>query len=66
MQYPIGQPVSRANLRPGDLVFFYNPISHVGIYIGDGRMIHAAGSGKDVRINDVWTRNYYGACRIIL
>jgi cell wall-associated NlpC family hydrolase len=66
MQYPIGQPVSRANLRPGDLVFFYNPISHVAIYIGDGQMIHAAGSGKDVRISDVWTKNYYGACRIIL
>jgi len=29
-------------------------------------MIHAAGTGKNVRIGDVWTRNYYGACRIIL
>jgi len=64
MQYSCGQPVSRSNLRPGDLVFFYNPISHVAIYIGDGQMIHAAGTGKDVRINAVWTKSYYGACRI--
>ncbi len=66
MQYGCGEPVSRANLQPGDLVFFYSPISHVGIYIGDGQMIHAAGTGKDVRISQVWTSSYYGACRIIL
>jgi len=66
LQYGCGQPVSRSELQPGDLVFFYDPISHVGIYIGDGKMIHAAGRGKDVRISDVWTKNYYGACRIIL
>jgi len=65
MQYTCGRPVSRSELRPGDLVFFYDPISHVGIYIGEGQMIHAAGSGKNVRINDVWINNYYGACRII-
>lgn len=65
MQYSCGQPVSRSELQPGDLVFFYNPISHVGIYIGDGKMIHAAGRGKDVRISEVWSSNYYGACRII-
>jgi len=65
LQYGCGQPVSRSELRPGDLVFFYSPISHVGIYIGDGQMIHAAGTGKNVRINDVWTNSYHGACRII-
>lgn len=65
LQYGCGQPVSRSDLQPGDLVFFYSPISHVGIYIGDGQMIHAAGTGKNVRINNVWTSNYYGACRII-
>jgi cell wall-associated NlpC family hydrolase len=65
MQYGCGAPVSRSDLRPGDLVFFYSPISHVGMYIGDGQMIHAAGTGKNVRISDVWTSNYYGACRII-
>lgn len=65
LQYGYGRHVSRSELRPGDLVFFNNPISHVGIYIGGGQMIHAAGSGKDVRINDVWTRNYTGGTRII-
>ncbi|MCX8033058.1 MAG: NlpC/P60 family protein [Thermoleophilia bacterium] len=65
MQYSCGRPVSRSELRPGDLVFFYDPISHVGIYIGNGEMVHAAGRGKDVRITEVWTKSYYGACRII-
>ncbi|WP_034292340.1 C40 family peptidase [Herbaspirillum sp. RV1423] len=45
-----GRPVDKANLRPGDLVFFNTlnrPFSHVGIYIGDGRFVHApSGNGK--------------------
>ncbi|OFV84550.1 MAG: hypothetical protein A2W26_08830 [Acidobacteria bacterium RBG_16_64_8] len=65
MQYGYGDPVSRDNLKPGDLVFFHNPISHVGIYIGDGKMIDAAGVGKGVRISNVWRSNYTGARRII-
>jgi len=65
LQYGYGRHVSRGELRPGDLVFFFSPISHVGIYIGEGQMIHAAGSGKDVRISDVWTRTYTGGTRII-
>jgi cell wall-associated NlpC family hydrolase len=63
MQYSCGTPVSRANLQPGDLVFFYNPIHHVGIYIGNGEMINAAGTGKGVRIDSIWS-TYYGACRL--
>ncbi len=66
MQYGSGVAVSRGDLRPGDLVFFYNPIHHVGIYIGDGQMIHAAGVGKGVRIDSAFRSSYYGACRIIL
>ncbi len=66
MQYGCGKAVSRDDLRPGDLVFFGNPIHHVGIYVGDDKMIHAAGTGKDVRISTIWRSNYYGACRIIL
>jgi peptidoglycan DL-endopeptidase CwlO len=65
LQYGYGKPVSRSDLQPGDLVFFFSPISHVGIYIGDGQMINAAGVGKGVRIDDVWSSSYYGACRII-
>ncbi|OFW59659.1 MAG: hypothetical protein A2133_00945 [Actinobacteria bacterium RBG_16_64_13] len=64
LQYGVGQPVSRSDLRPGDLVFFFSPISHVGIYIGDGKMINAAGTGKGVRIDSIWG-SYSGASRII-
>jgi len=66
MQYGVGRAISQSELRPGDLVFFYNPIHHVAIYIGDGKMIHAAGVGKGVRIDSVYRNSYYGACRIIL
>jgi cell wall-associated NlpC family hydrolase len=66
MQYGVGRAVSRSELRPGDLLFFYNPIHHVAIYIGDGKMIHAAGVGKGVRIDSIYRNSYYGACRIIL
>ncbi|HSR25082.1 MAG TPA: NlpC/P60 family protein, partial [Candidatus Eisenbacteria bacterium] len=45
MQYNSGRHVSRSNLQPGDLVFFYSPISHVGIYIGGGKMIDAPHTG---------------------
>jgi peptidoglycan DL-endopeptidase CwlO len=50
MQAGYGSRVSRANLRPGDLVFFYSPISHVGIYVGNGLMLHAPHSGDVVKI----------------
>ncbi len=50
-----GAPVaSMSEARPGDLLFFNSPVSHVAIYLGDGQMIHAAGAGKDVRITDVY------------
>lgn len=45
-----GTPVSRSNLRVGDLVFFYSPISHVGIYVGNGMMLHAPHTGDVVKI----------------
>lgn len=63
MMYDYGTSVSRSQLEPGDLLFFYNPIHHVGIYIGDGQMINARGSR--VQIDDVWTNSYYGAKRIL-
>ncbi|MGI5481152.1 C40 family peptidase [Streptomyces lavendofoliae] len=44
-----GTPVAPEDLRPGDLVFFHADAGHVGIYTGDGRMIHAPGPGEDVR-----------------
>lgn len=49
-QYRTIGHLSRADLRPGDLVFFYGPITHVGIYIGDSRMIHAPEYGERIRV----------------
>jgi cell wall-associated NlpC family hydrolase len=50
-----GAPVaSMADARPGDLLAFGAPVDHVAIYMGDGRMVHAAGTGKGVRIDDVY------------
>jgi len=62
--------IRRAELRPGDLVFFNTlrrTFSHVGIYIGDGRFVHAPRSGSLVRIEDMrhayWSRRFTGARR---
>jgi cell wall-associated NlpC family hydrolase len=62
-QINCGQRVSRANLEPGDLVFFGSPIHHVGMYIGGGMMIHAPHSGDVVKIAPAFRGNYVGACR---
>lgn len=69
--YSEGTPVSKANLQPGDLVFFQNTykagLSHVGIYVGDGQFIHAPSSGRVVSYadlnSDYYTAHYYGAAR---
>ncbi|GAA1560051.1 hypothetical protein GCM10009678_48750 [Actinomadura kijaniata] len=58
--------VSRKNLRPGDLVFFYSGRSHMGIYVGKGRFIHAPSSGKrvkKVKLSGYYKRNFNGAVR---
>jgi cell wall-associated NlpC family hydrolase len=52
-QSRMGSAVSRADLRPGDLVFFYSPVSHVGIYIGNGQMVHAPTSGDVVKVASI-------------
>jgi cell wall-associated NlpC family hydrolase len=50
MQPSYGTPVSISDLQPGDLVFYYSPISHVAIYLGNGQIIHAPHTGDVVRI----------------
>ncbi|MDI6711922.1 MAG: NlpC/P60 family protein [Anaerosomatales bacterium] len=63
-QYGCGERVSRANLRPGDLVFFgRSRIHHVGIYIGGNRYVHAPHTGDVVRISSLDRADYVGACR---
>jgi peptidoglycan DL-endopeptidase CwlO len=63
-QYSSGRKVSRSELQPGDLVFFYSPISHVGLYIGNGQMIHASNPSKPVGIASIDRSGpYAGAVR---
>jgi peptidoglycan DL-endopeptidase CwlO len=62
-QYSGGRKVAKSELQPGDLVFFYSPISHVGIYIGDGNMIHASNPSKPVAIAPIDYIPYSGAVR---
>jgi cell wall-associated NlpC family hydrolase len=66
MQYGMGTPVSRSQLAPGDLVFF-NGLSHVGMYIGGGRFVHAPHTGDVVKISSLseywYAATYVGARR---
>jgi cell wall-associated NlpC family hydrolase len=61
-QYSIGAPVDRAELAKGDLVFFAaktrDKVSHVGVYAGDDRFIHAPGKGKTIRVDSLSDRYY--------
>ncbi|PCG82150.1 hypothetical protein CIB93_31500 [Streptomyces sp. WZ.A104] len=63
-QINAGQRVPRSQLAPGDLVFFYSGISHVGLYIGGGRMIHAPRPGAPVRIAPIDQMPFAGATRV--
>ncbi|MCW2717331.1 MAG: peptidoglycan DL-endopeptidase CwlO [Pseudonocardiales bacterium] len=60
----IGTPVSKANLRPGDLVFFYTPVSHVAIYIGGGKVVHASTSSSPVKISNLSAMPFHNARRV--
>ncbi|MFF4244078.1 NlpC/P60 family protein [Streptomyces sp. NPDC001822] len=62
-QVEVGTRVATANLKPGDLVFFYDDISHVGIYKGDGMMIHAPKPGANVREESIYYMPIYGSVR---
>ncbi|WP_189544201.1 C40 family peptidase [Streptomyces gelaticus] len=62
-QVKTGTRVATADLRPGDLVFFYDDISHVGIYKGDGMMIHAPKPGANVREESIYYMPIYGSVR---
>ncbi len=58
-----GTPVSRDALQPGDLVFFYSPISHVSIYVGNGNVVHALTEGQPVKVSAISTMPYITARR---
>ena len=63
-QWNSGMHVSRADLEPGDLVFFFADISHVGIYIGNGLMVDAPSTGQVVQVQPVFWDSFVGAVRI--
>ena len=67
------QKIDRADLQPGDLVFFNTmrrAFSHVGIYLGEGKFIHAPRPGAEVRVEDMgvsyWARRFDGARRVAM
>ena len=63
MQSQMGRSVSRSELQPGDLVFFYSPVSHVGIYIGGNQMVHAPTSGDVVKVASIDVMGGYAGAR---
>jgi cell wall-associated NlpC family hydrolase len=62
-QWNAGMHVSRADLEPGDLVFFFSDLSHVGIYVGNGLMVAAPSTGQVVQVQPIFDA-YVGAVRI--
>jgi cell wall-associated NlpC family hydrolase len=63
-QSTLGRQVSRNELQPGDLVFYYSPISHVALYIGNGMIVHARTYGKPVAVTSVDQSGYRFGVRL--
>jgi cell wall-associated NlpC family hydrolase len=63
-QINAGQRVTLSELRPGDLVFFYSGVTHVGIYVGNGQMIHAPNPSAPVRLAPISEMPFAGATRV--
>jgi cell wall-associated NlpC family hydrolase len=64
VQSSTGTPVSLSALMPGDLVFYYSPVSHVGMYIGGGRIVHAPHTGSSVQIVSLYSMPVNHAMRV--
>jgi len=62
-QFSSGSQVSTSALEPGDLVFYYSPISHVAMYIGNGQIVHAANPSDGVKVDPVSSMPISGAVR---
>ena len=60
----VGSPVSKSALQPGDLVFFYGGPSHVGIYVGNGKVVHASNPRHPVRVADMKSMPFHSARRV--
>jgi cell wall-associated NlpC family hydrolase len=64
-QWNSGVHISRSQLQPGDLVFFFPDISHVGLYVGNGLMVDAPTFGQPVQVQPIFWSAYVGAVRIV-
>lgn len=62
-QMSSGTPVAMSALQPGDLVFYYSPVSHVGMYIGNGQIVHASNPSQPVNVAPVSSMPVSGAVR---
>lgn len=62
-QYSSGPHIAESDLQPGDLVFYYSPISHVGMYIGNGLIVNAENPSSGIRVTGLHTMPYVGAVR---
>ena len=65
-QFGLGRPIARDQLKPGDLLFFYSPVHHVGMYMGNGLFVHARNPRNDLEITKLSTYPaYQGARRVV-
>jgi len=62
-QQSSGRRVAESDLQPGDLVFYYSPVHHVGMYIGNGQIVHAANPSSGVTVAGLHSMPYMGATR---
>ncbi|MEU6223834.1 NlpC/P60 family protein [Streptomyces sp. NPDC047042] len=62
-QYSAGRQVARSDLQPGDIIYWYNSSQHNGVYIGDGKAIHAPRTGKNIEITPLSYMPYFAATR---
>jgi cell wall-associated NlpC family hydrolase len=62
-QYGSGTHIAASQLQPGDLVFYYHPISHVGMYIGHGMIVNAENPSSGIRVTGLYSMPYVGAVR---
>ena len=62
-QYSSGPHIAESDLQPGDLVFYYSPISHVGMYIGNGMIVNAENPSAGVKVTSLHEMPYVGAVR---
>ncbi|MEU0681322.1 MULTISPECIES: C40 family peptidase [Streptomyces] len=62
-QYTAGRKVARSDLQPGDIIYWYNNNQHNGMYIGNGKAIHAPRTGKNVEITNLDSMPFFAATR---